>query len=82
MCQDHDRSPGLAFRWGKRGFQVPFAVASPGTAEWEGNGRGQCGAVAGWLSFPWGGQVDSCALSKYCSYIKHAFLEGKSIFAT
>ena len=43
MCQDHDRSPGLPFRWGKGGFQVRFAVVSPGTAEWEGNGRGQCG---------------------------------------
>ena len=27
-------------------------------------------AVVGWLGFPWGGQVDFCALSKYRSYIK------------
>ena len=26
--------------------------------------------MAGWLGFPWGGQVDFCALSKYRSYIK------------
>ena len=36
--------------------------------------------MAGWLRFPWGGQVDFCALSLYLVYIKARVSRGEINF--